>query len=471
MNETRRRLLAFLGTTSVAAFAGCAGTDDEGTDPATGTDDPPQSTTIEPNKITSASATTDFEDSVSPSTATGQIDTPLPFQQVAKLIANDGGRNDTFGTVAVSENGSTIVIGAFQDDGPDDSRPNSGSAYVFEESDGEWSQQAKLFPELTGGEAFGSSVAVSGDGSTALIGARNDGDPNGDSAGSAYIFEASGGEWSQQAKLAADDGDSGDGFGASVTLSSDGSIAVIGTLGDDPGSAYVFVESDESWSQQTKLVADDGNDRGDFGSPVAVSADGTTAVIGADDPLRERDDAGATYVFKRSDKGWSQQAKLTAEDGDSDDNLGGSVAVSGDGSTVIVGSLLDDEPNGTRAGSAYVFGASGGEWKQQAKLAADDGDDEDRFGVSVAVSSDAAIAIIGAQRDEDPSGEMAGSAYVFERSGGEWDQRAKLTADDGDSEDRFGVVSVSDDGSTAIVGALTDDNPNGENAGSAYVFK
>lgn len=109
---------------------------------------------------------------------------------------------------------------------------------------------------------------------------------------------------------------------------------------------------------------------------------------------------------------------------------------------------------------------------QRGKIVPDDGDNGDRFGGSVAVSSDGTTALVGAVNDRDPHGDRAGSAYVFDSSGGSWSQQAKITADDGDSDDEFGnSVALSSDGTTALIGASGDENPNGRTAGSAYIFE
>lgn len=109
----------------------------------------------------------------------------------------------------------------------------------------------------------------------------------------------------------------------------------------------------------------------------------------------------------------SQQAKLAADDGDSEDFFGGVVTLSDDGSTALIGAFDDEDPNGDRAGSAYVFSQSNGSWQQQTKLTADDGDSDDEFGRAVTLSGDGSTALIGARSDEDPNGFFAGSAYVF----------------------------------------------------------
>jgi hypothetical protein len=176
-------------------------------------------------------------------------------------------------------------------------------------------------------------------------------------------------------------------------------------------------------------------------------------------------------VFTREGGDWRQRTKLAPDDGDSNDFFGRSVAVSGDGTTVLVGADRDDDPNGDRAGSAYVFAREGGDWRQTAKLAPDDGDSTDFFGWSVAVPGDGTTALVGAPNDDDPNGDRAGSMYVFAREGGDWRQTAKLAPDDGDRSDFFGFsVAVLSDGTTTLVGAPGGDDPNGIGVGSAYIF-
>jgi hypothetical protein len=303
-------------------------------------------------------------------------------------------------------------------------------------------------------------VAVSGD--TAVIGATDD-DDLGTNSGAAYVFMRSGTSWTQQAKLLADDGGSGDDFSYSVAVSGD--TAVIGTpgdndLGSESGAAYVFVRSGTSWTQQAKLLADDGMQNDWLGVSVAVSGD--TAVISANGVDDLGTGAGAAYVFVRSGTSWTQQAKLLADDGASFDTFGYSVAVSGD--TAVIGAYGRDDL-GDRSGAAYVFVRSGTSWTQQAKLLADDGAASDYFGWKVAVSGDTAV--IGADWDDD-LGTNSGGAYVFVRSGTSWTQQTKLLADDGASFDRFGY-SVAVSGNRAVIGAPEDDDL-GDRSGSAYVL-
>lgn len=161
------------------------------------------------------------------------------------------------------------------------------------------------------------------------------------------------------------------------------------------------------------------------------------------------------------------ETKLLADDGEANDTFGNSVAISGE--TVLVGAFRDDVDGHTLAGSAYVFERDPlhpSLWRQTTKLGAADKDDTDWFGYSVALSGDTAV--IGAYRDEDLADE-AGSSYVFERDPYDrtlWIQTAKLTAADGAARDFFGAaVSVS--GDTALIGAYEDDTARG----AAYVFR
>lgn len=320
----------------------------------------------------------------------------------AKLIPSDSAVNDNFGW-SVAIDGDTALIGAFNDGF---SGARFGSAYIFTRSGTTWSQQAKLI--ASDGERndwFGYSVALSGD--TVVIGADSD-DDNGFNSGSAYVFTRSGTTWSEQAKLTASDAASMDLFGISVAV--DGDTAIISARDDDDdgtnsGSVYVFTRSGTIWSEQAKLTASDATGGDRFGSDVAL--EGHTAIIGAPDDDDNGGQSGSAYVFMRSGATWSEQAKLAASDASSSDNFGRGVAI--EGNTVVIDARLNDD-NGSQSGSAYVFTRSGTMWSQQAKLTASDGAAYDEFGYTVSVSGDTAV--IGSRYDDD-NGTHSGSAYVF----------------------------------------------------------
>ncbi|TDU66522.1 FG-GAP repeat protein [Prosthecobacter fusiformis] len=324
------------------------------------------------------------------------------WSQQAYLKAAQVTMNDQFGdSVAVS--GDTVVVGAYLEDGstpgingmPDELVGNSGAAYVFVRSGTEWSQQAYLkAAQVTGGDYFGASVAVSGD--TVVVGATQEDsstpgvngtpDESASASGAAYVFVRSGTEWSQQAYLKAAQVTGDDYFGFSVAVSGD--TVVVGAYQEDgstpgvngtpnegasaSGAAYVFVRSGSTWSQQAYLKAAQVSASDQFGFSVAVSGD--TVVVGAREedsstpgvngtPDESASASGAAYVFVRSGTEWSQQAYLKAAQVTASDYFGFSVAVSGD--TVVVGAYQEDggtpgingTPNELASGSgaAYIF--------------------------------------------------------------------------------------------------------------------
>lgn len=265
-------------------------------------------------------------------------------------------------------------------------------------------------------------------------------------------------------KLLAGDGDVADAFGWAIAVSGD-TVAVGANDADIPfsffyGAVYVAIRTEVGWIEQAKLTA---NDRGGFdGFGTAVAIDGDTIVVGAngDDDLGP--ESGSAYVFVRNGSDWVQQQKLSPSDGAAGDQFGWSVAISGD--TAVIGAFRDDD-HGLSTGSAYVFSRNGGSWAEQAKLTATDGTAFDEFGFSVGVSGETAL--IGAISDSD-NGSVSGSAYVYVRSGANWFEQAKLIASDGAAGDNFGW-SLAISGDIAVIGARNDDD-NGPQSGSAYVF-
>ena len=233
---------------------------------------------------------------------------------------------------------------------------------------------------------------------------------------------------------------------------------------DDPYDRPITERQYLSERQVAKLTAGDGAENDYFGYSVAV--DGDTAVVGA---YGDDNNKGAAYVLVRRSGAWSQVAKLTALDGQSGHWFGASVAVDGD--TVVVGAFLGDgggDGGVDNAGAAYVFTKSGTEWDdatETAKLTASDGADLDAFGGSVAMDGDTVV--VGAYWDDD-NGDDSGSVYVFTKSTDSvWadaTETVKLTASDGLGGDYFGV-SVALDADTMAVGAPQDDD-----SGSVYVF-
>ncbi|MBX3277331.1 MAG: FG-GAP repeat protein, partial [Acidobacteria bacterium] len=327
--------------------------------------------------------------------------------EVKKLTASDGAANDRFGN-SVGISGDTVVVGAIGDDF------GSGAAYIYERNKGVMGPEADNWGEVKklmgSGEAsfdrFGHSVSISGD--TVVVGAYFD-----DSLrGAAYIYERNKGgadNWGEVKKLSASDGAASEFFGWSVSISAD--TVVVGAYGDDSvkGSAHIYERNKggtDNWGEVKKLTASDGEVGDQFGYSVSISVD--TVLVGAigDDSVR-----GAAYIYERNKGGadnWGEVKKLTASDGAANDQFGHSVSISGD--MVVVGAPIDD----SFRGAAYIYernkGAMGPEadnWGEVKKLTASDGASGDRFGYSVGISGDTVV--VGAYGDDS----FRGSAYIF----------------------------------------------------------
>ena len=317
-----------------------------------------------------------------------QSDDATSWGQPLKLTASDAAAYDSFGW-AVAMDGQSLIVGS---PGDDDSGLSSGAAYVFvyDQVTG-WTQQAKLLPsDGAANDEFGFSVSIKGD--LAAVGAHYDADM-GSYSGSVYIFRRSGVLWTQEAKLNASDEISWDKFGSSVALA-DQAVAV-GALEADggassSGAAFVFRCVNGLWTQEAKLIAFDAETSDRLG--VSIAFDGDTVIAGAEG---DESYTGAVYVFEREDDVWSTKAKWTAINSATGNTFGDAVAMSG--KTVIVGGYN---------GPAVVFVKDAGNWRRQVELDSQGG----HYGCSVALAG--SCALIGAYFNCDLA-TNAGAAYVY----------------------------------------------------------
>jgi hypothetical protein len=319
-----------------------------------------------------------------------------------------------------------------------------GAAYVYTRTGSNWTQTIKLTAsDGTPPDEFGYSVAIDGD--YIIVGAYNDNSGQ----GSAYIFNRIGTNWTQEAKIEAADGIAGDGFGFTVAIND--ATVIVGAWRDEniTGAAYVFTRNGTTWTQQAKLTASDGEVNDEFGYSVSTSGD--VAIVGA-----RNDEAatGSAYIYRRAGTAWTEEAKLVASDGAPEDLFGLSVSISGD--TAVAGAA----GNISKTGTAYVYRNTGTTWTEEAKLVGSDSQVGGGFAWAVAIENDSLAA-------GSPGGDANnGTAYVFSRTGTAWTEEAKLTASDAMSGDFLGI-SVSINGGSVIAGAFGD---NGY-IGSACVFR
>jgi len=452
---------------------------------------------------------------------------------------------------AISADGSTLAIGAphensgargINGDQNDHSVYSAGAVYVFTRKGNAMAQQAYLKAASPGETAnFGSSVALSRDGNTLAVAAYyessaakgingNQDDRSIPEAGAVYIFVRSGTSWSQQAYIKASNtgnaavGDAyaeGDQFGYSIALSADGNTLAVGAIGEDSnatgingnqednsanqaGAAYVFTRTGASWSQQAYIKSTMTRANVLFGYSIGISGDGGTLAVGEYDADRGK---GALYVLTRTGSTWSHQARIQAENGEVQDSLGYSLALSEDGNTLASGAADEDclkpginpagcendQETNTSAGAAYVFVRTGTTWTQQVFLKASNPGKEDWFGVRIAISGDGNTVAVGAQNEDsaatgvngkqdDDSAPEAGAVYLFTRTGTMWTQHSYVKASNTRAGDEFGSsLALTRDGRTLLIGARGEDSGakgvNGNqsdksvrDAGAAYLF-
>lgn len=408
------------------------------------------------------------------------------------------------------------------------------------------------------GDEFGTRVALSADGKTLAVGARTEGSdirgirhgaftdnnlaPN---SGAVYVFVRGEAGWVQQAFLKAANTDGGDQFGAALAISADGNTVVVGTRNEDggqagvhatqppeddsasdAGAAYVFVRTAGTWTQQAYIKASNAEANDSFGSEVALSADGNTLAVSA--PLEDGDgtgvvhgavtdnnlrpSSGAVYLFHRANGAWTQQAYAKVWNAETNDAIGWSLALSGNGDVLAVGASGEDSnftgvrtaPFGDNnlspdSGAVYLFTRAAATWTQQAHLKGHAVATIQAFGTGVALSDDGTTLVVGAHNETsdhqgvfatgpaiNTAGHQSGAVYVFTSNAGAWTQQAFIKSSNSTAGDHFGdAVALSGDGNTLVVGAhwqtgtlsgITagagfSDNTGGDSYGAAYVFR
>ena len=394
----------------------------------------------------------------------------LPLKQVAYIKASNAEAYDHFGcgggnqghtgtSISISGDANTMAVGApFESGGSpgvngnqnDNSMYAAGAVYVYTRQGQAWTQQAYVKASNPGlNDHFGSSVALSRDGNTMAVAAHWEssaatginGNQNDDSlpqAGAVYIFTRTGTNWAQQAYIKASNtgnaavGENfadGDQFGYSIGLSDDGNTLAVGAIGEDSnatgvngdqadnsanqsGAAYVFTRTAGTWSQQAYIKSAMTRPNVLFGYSIGVSENGDTLAVAEYDADRGQ---GALYVLTRSGTTWTHQARIKADNAENGDSLGYSMAISDDGNTIAAGAADED---------CLIPG----------------------------------INVAGCDKDQ-PMDNSSGAAYVFVRNGTTWTQQAFIKSSNPAKQDWFGVrIAISGDGNTVAVAAPNEDS-------------
>ncbi|MDD5062224.1 MAG: hypothetical protein PHN44_08105, partial [Candidatus Marinimicrobia bacterium] len=279
-------------------------------------------------------------------------------QRGSVLTASDAAQEDYFGSsVALSDNGEILAVGACTWEGGASAQ---GGVYIYDRNGTSWDQRGSVLtaPDASAGALFGSSVTLSDDGEVLIVGAFNRA-----GKGGVYTFDRNGTSWTPRGSvLLAPDAETGDDFGTSVALSDDGNVLVVGAAkwtgsAAAQGGVYIFDRNGDSWGQRgSVLTALDAGADDLFGASVAMSDDGDVLVVGAytwdGDSLA---DQGAVYIFDKNGDSWIQRdSVLVASDAGAGDFFGISMALSDNGGILAVGALCWDD-NETDQGGVYVF--------------------------------------------------------------------------------------------------------------------
>ena len=302
------------------------------------------------------------------------------------------------------------------------------------------------------------SVAISADGNTAIVGT----DQENGNVGGIRFYTRTGTIWTQQGpQITASDAIGAPHQGYAVSISADGNTAVVGGyLDSNPvGAAYVYTRSDGAWTQQGPKLVGTGWTTGPIqGWSVAISGDGNTILVGGQG---DNNYTGAVWAFTRSGDVWTQQGnKLVGTGALGTTAQGQSVSLSYDGNTAIVGAKNDN----SNTGAAWIYKRSGGAWSQAAKLVGSGAVGQSWQGISVGIAGDGNTAIVGGYLDNS----HIGAAWIFTQSGGVWSQQgSKLVSNDYTGMPQQGnSVSLSYDGNKALVGGWNDNSA----VGCAWLF-
>lgn len=376
-----------------------------------------------------------------------------------RLTVDDASQNDHFGS-AIAVDGDTAVVGA-----PDrrsmPGGPRTGGVYVLERDGMDWREgQILLASDGSAGDEFGARVDL--DGPRLLVGAPGNGGL-GANSGAAYVFERSTGQWIESAKLLPSDGGPGVAFGSAVAI--DGRFAVVGAPGRlidpaIPGAIYVYEDSSGGWQEVAKVLPEDWDPLGRFGFSVAIEGEWiAVGALGANNNFK-----GAAYVFERSGQSWRQRRKFVAFDGKPNDGFGWSVDLAPRADSVVVGAPFHGGLGhlDTDAGAAYLFARQGASWALARELVGTQGYQQRLMGISVDLEGD--VVALGSLDTFDPVG-----VWIFRRlPDGSWPAVQDELVVGGSAAQYFGQpAALRED--TLAVGAIGDDLA-APDAGSVWFF-
>jgi hypothetical protein len=385
----------------------------------------------------------------------------------ATLIPTDGLANDFHGLGGVRIDGDLAVTSAFRHDVGGVNA--TGAAWVWRLEGGEWKQKQKLtapLPERTDLFGWDADICRCPEGEFIVL--------SGVFADKAWVFKYDGAQFLHEQTLQASDTGRGSNFGSSVSLASTptGPILIVGAEAHDfehthdgirAGAAFVFRRlANGTWDEQQELRQADRTENDQF----AIRVDLTTAT-GVERALISSwldddrgNNSGAAYIFEFDGTNWVEKKKLIGSDVVADDVCGRWLAIDGD--VAVVSAERHDLPGQENAGAVYVFRYNGTDWIEEQKLTASNGQAFDEFGGVVDIKGNTIL--VGA----DGASGTAGAVYIFEYDGSDWNETKILTSPNPEPSGGFAFGRL--DGDRIIVGAPREDNTNGLNGGTVYVY-
>lgn len=406
----------------------------------------------------------------------------------ATLAASDASAFGGFGrSVAISGDGDTAIVGS-----------DTNAAYIFKRNaTGGWTQAQKLVKPgnlrcNSNGSWFGWSVALSKDGSTAIVGA------SGIfvfysgfipihlfySCSDLPVYKKQGNQWVLEKILTAPSVTTGDMFGSSVSLSADGNRVIVGAQltkcaanADKCGAAYIFERGANGWTNSKKFVGATSYDAqsGFFGATTAMSADGLWALVGA-----PGGDTAWSFQRQAAPTGWKQIQTIKFPASRLTKDFGTALALSSTGTRTVFSAEsttnnADCKGDFTDCGAAYSFTRQGNQLKFESVFTAGDSHSFNYFGESLALSANGKRVVVGTSSADCANGNC-GAAYLYDRVGAAWVSRGRVTgpsAGSGGTDlggDFGGAVSLDEAGLNMLVAARRDNCSAGQECGKVYHY-
>ena len=343
----------------------------------------------------------------------------LPTQEIGVLTAYDKAANDAFGqSVAISGDGTRLAVGAGNK--TISGNVGAGKVYIYVKTGSTWTLEAELVDSgIVANDVFGSSVSLNYSGNLLAIGVHGK-DVGLTDCGKVVTYTRSGSIWTLETTITASDKVAGDFFGKSVAFTSDGTRLAVGAFGRDPsgitnaGQVYIYTRSGSTYTLEATITASDKAASDYFGTSASWSFDASRIAVGANNKtVGGTTVAGQVYIFNRVNSTYIQETIITASDKAVNDYFGTSVKLFKDGNKLAIGAFGKSVSGLASAGQVYVYVRSGTTWTLETTITASDKTPNNYFGSSLTLTDNSDIMIIGASNKSVSGLAVAGQAYIF----------------------------------------------------------